>query len=133
MGGGVSQSPEHPHSSLGVRYDGDVPAEFEVAGEGVVVDGDVPPEGFGEGVVECVVEAEGFGFFLGPLLSCHVAAEVVVLELGEEVVVEGAWWGGLTHEVGPGGEGGAVALDAFGYGLLVVGRAGCSGVSVVGV
>ena len=35
-------------------------------------------------------------------------------------MVEGAWWGGFVDEVGPGGEGWAVALDAFGYGLLVV-------------
>ena len=48
-------------------------------------------------------------------------------------MVEGAGWGGFVDEVGPGGEGGAVALDAFGYGLLIIGLGGCSGVGVVGV
>ena len=80
---GESEAPEHPHAAFGVWYRYDVSAEFEVSGEGFVVDGDVPPEGGWQGLVEGVFEAEGFGFLPGPLLSCHVAAEVVVLELGE--------------------------------------------------
>ena len=80
---GESEAPEHPHSAFGVRHHRDVSFQLEVLGEGFVVDGDVPPEGGWQGLVEGVFEAEGFGFLLGPLLSCHVAAEVVVLELGE--------------------------------------------------